>query len=163
MTWIKEVMLVLFGLAGGGVVAGGVFTVFTAVGLIPRFAEQTGSADHILLYENMLILGTMTGLITTVYYDALSAPVQNSISHGKVSLGLFLTILQYCILSLYGFFTGNYVGCLALSIAEIADALPIMARRFSMKRGIGIALLALAAGKLAGSLYYYFHALFETA
>ena len=32
-----------------------------------------------------------------------------------------------------------------------------------MKRGIGIALLALAVGKLAGSLYYYFHALFETA
>ena len=32
-----------------------------------------------------------------------------------------------------------------------------------MKRGIGIALLALAAGKLAGSLYYYFYALFETA
>lgn len=156
--WIKEIVIILFGLAGGCVVAGGVFTVFTAVGLIPRFAEQTGSADHILLYENMLILGTLAGLITTVYYDTIAAPVQNSISHGKVSLGLFLTIL-----SLYGFFTGNYVGCLALSIAEIADALPIMARRFSMKRGIGIALLALAAGKLAGSLYYYFHALFETA
>jgi stage V sporulation protein AB len=161
--WIKEIVIILFGLAGGCVVAGGVFTVFTAVGLIPRFAEQTGSADHILLYENMLILGTLAGLITTVYYDSIAAPVQNSISHGKVSFGLFLTILQYCILSLYGFFTGNYVGCLALSIAEIADALPIMARRFSMKRGIGIALLALAVGKLAGSLYYYFHALFETA
>ena len=160
--WIKEIVIILFGLAGGCVVAGGVFTVFT-VGLIPRFAEQTGSADHILLYENMLILGTLAGLITTVYYDTIAAPVQNSISHGKVSIGLFLTILQYCILSLYGFLTGNYVGCLALSIAEIADALPIMARRFSMKRGIGIALLALAAGKLAGSLYYYFHALFETA
>ena len=51
----------------------------------------------------------------------------------------------------------------AIEVESIADALPIMARRFSMKRGIGIALLALAAGKLAGSLYYYFHALFETA
>ena len=67
--WIKEIVIILFGLAGGCVVAGGVFTVFTAVGLIPRFAEQTGSADHILLYENMLILGTLAGLITTVYYD----------------------------------------------------------------------------------------------
>ena len=54
--WIKEIVIILFGLAGGCVVAGGVFTVFTAVGLIPRFAEQTGSADHILLYENMLIV-----------------------------------------------------------------------------------------------------------
>ena len=54
--WIKEIVIILFGLAGGCVVAGGVFTVFTAVGLIPRFAEQTGSADHILLYENRLIL-----------------------------------------------------------------------------------------------------------
>ena len=98
--WIKEIVIILFGLAGGCVVAGGVFTVFTAVGLIPRFAEQTGSADHILLYENMLILGTLAGLITTVYYDTIAAPVQNSISHGKVSLGLFLTILQYCILAL---------------------------------------------------------------
>ena len=121
--WIKEIIIILFGLAGGGVVAGGAFTVFTAVGLIPRFAERTDSADHILLYENMLILGTLTGLITTVYYDAIFAPVQYSIIHGEVSIGLFLTILQYCILILYGFFTGNYVGCLALSIAEIADAL----------------------------------------
>ena len=48
--WIKEIVIILFGLAGGCVVAGGVFTVFTAVGLIPRFAEKTGSADHILLY-----------------------------------------------------------------------------------------------------------------
>ena len=118
--WIKEIVIILFGLAGGCVVAGGVFTVFTAVGLIPRFAEQTGSADHILLYENMLILGTLAGLITTVYYDTIAAPVQNSISHGKVSHGLFLTILQYCILSLYGFFTGNYVGCMALSMADFS-------------------------------------------
>ena len=92
--WIKEIVIILFGLAGGCVVAGGVFTVFTAVGLIPRFAEKTGSADHILLYENMLILGTLAGLITTVYYDTIATPVQNSISHGKVSFGLFLTILQ---------------------------------------------------------------------
>lgn len=35
--WIKEIVIILFGLAGGCVVAGGVFTVFTAVGLIPRF------------------------------------------------------------------------------------------------------------------------------
>ena len=93
--WIKEIVIILFGLAGGCVVAGGVFTVFTAVGLIPRFAEQTGSADHILLYENMLIFGTLVGLITTVYYDTIAASVQNSISHGKVSHGLFLTILHF--------------------------------------------------------------------
>ena len=84
--WIKEIVIILFGLAGGCVVAGGVFTVFTAVGLIPRFAEQTGSADHILLYENMLILGTLAGLITTVYYDTIAAPVQNSISHGNFAI-----------------------------------------------------------------------------
>lgn len=96
--WIKEIVIILFGLAGGCVVAGGVFTVFTAVGLIPRFAEQTGSADHILLYENMLILGTLAGLITTVYYDTIAAPVQNSISYITRKSQLWLIFDNFAIL-----------------------------------------------------------------
>ncbi len=48
-----------------------------------------------------------------------------------------------------------FVGCLALAIAEMLNSIPIFARRASYRHGLGIAVLAVAAGKLLGSLYYF--------
>ena len=39
--------------------ASGVFTVLLAIGLTPRFAGKTGTADKILFYENSIIAGTV--------------------------------------------------------------------------------------------------------
>ena len=54
-----------------------------------------------------------------------------------------------------GLFMGMFVGCLALAIAEMLNSIPIFARRVSYRHGLGIAVLAVALGKLAGSLYYF--------
>ena len=64
---LRYVFLSVLGLSFGLMAAGGVFTVLIAVGLIPRFAGKTHTADHVLLYENMVILGTLFGGLVSVY------------------------------------------------------------------------------------------------
>lgn len=58
-------------------------------------------------------------------------------------------------LLLFGIFAGIFVGCLALAIAEMLNTIPIFARRIGFRHGLGIAILAVALGKLAGSLVYF--------
>lgn len=149
--WIRLTLLALSGLTAGFAVAGGVFTVFTAVGLVPRFADRTASADRILLYENGIVAGTFFGTFFDLYKECGFRPMQMVKQWMQASGAVF----QNGFLVAYGIFTGIYVGCLAVSIAEILDSIPIMARRVRLKRGIGIVLAAFAFGKLAGSVLYF--------
>ena len=52
-------------------------------------------------------------------------------------------------------FAGIFVGCLALAIAEMLNTIPVFARRIGFRHGLGIAILAVAIGKLVGSLLYF--------
>ena len=51
---------------------------------------------------------------------------------------------------------GVFVGSLAVSLAEVINVVPIFMRRARLKQGLSFFLLALAAGKLIGSLVYFF-------
>lgn len=53
--------------------------------------------------------------------------------------------------AVFGLFSGMFIGCLALAIAEMLDSIPIFARRISFRHGLGWAILGMAAGKLCGS------------
>ena len=78
------------------------------------------------------------------FSDGAGAGLQNAVDAcGEVFLGIA------------GLFMGMFVGCLALAIAEMLNSIPIFARRVSYRHGLGIAVLAVALGKLAGSLYYF--------
>jgi stage V sporulation protein AB len=57
--------------------------------------------------------------------------------------------------AIYGFFSGIFIGCLAVSLAEVLDVIPILTRRFSIKIGMAYFIVSLAAGKLIGSLIYF--------
>lgn len=143
-----QCLLGFLGLSSGLSVAGGVFTVFTAVGLVPRFAEHTKSSDHIVTYENMIILGCFLGTLYSLF-SGLTPPV----AFGK-ELACF-------VLGFVGLFTGVYVGTLAVSIAELLDAIPIMAHRINIKRGVSLVIAGLAIGKLIGSLFYYMNGVYD--
>ena len=64
---LKRIMLGALGCSFGLMTAGGVFTVLLAVGLIPRFAGKTHTANRVMLYETMVILGTLTGDLLSVF------------------------------------------------------------------------------------------------
>ncbi|MDE6167564.1 MAG: stage V sporulation protein AB [Acetatifactor sp.] len=149
------------GASYGLLAAAGVFTVLVAVGLVPRFAGKTHTAGKVLLYEEMVIFGTITGGILSVFsrYCQFGAwwqrhfPDQTALWTG---LGTGWQLL-------FGLFAGMFIGCLALAIAEMLDSIPIFTRRISFRHGIGLAILSMAAGKLCGSLFYFWSEFHRTA
>ena len=149
--FLRQCLLAFLGLAAGLSVASGVFTVFTAVGLVPRFAEHTKSSDHILRYESAIILGCFLGNLFSLFAD-LTPGLRLQTFPPDDSFGGSLATLVLCIA---GLFTGIYVGTLAVSIAEMLDAIPIMTHRINLRRGVSLVITGLAVGKLIGSLFYY--------
>lgn len=141
------------GICFGILTAAGVFTVLSAVSLVPRFIGKTHSAKEIRLYENMIIYGTTVGGIFSVAGDELKL---GNFFLGKLGVpeGLWMA-MAYIILAAGGLFSGMLVGCLALAIAEMLDSIPIFTRRISFRHGLGLVVLCMAIGKLVGSLFYF--------
>lgn len=142
------IFLGVIGLSFGALAASGVLTVLLAVGLMPRYAGRMHEAKHTLLFENMIILGTMSGTFVSlfgIYADG----------NGLGMLGLILHVL-------YGFFSGIFVGTLALAIAEMLDAFPIYFRRARIGSGLQWIVLAIALGKTVGGFLYFYLKIYET-
>lgn len=98
MTLINAIFLSFIGLASGFVVAAGIFAFITMLGIIPRLAQRTGTADHIYGYEWMIILGGTAGNILNLFVTHL--PV------GMIGIPI------------YGLFSGIFVGCLAMALGK---------------------------------------------
>ncbi len=151
----KRVFLGVLGTSFGLMTAGGVFTVLLAVGLIPRFAGKTHTGRKVTLYETMVILGTLAGDVFSILEPQMGAAASRM---GVPEL--LLDGLGGLFLLCYGLFAGIFIGSLAMAIAEMLDSIPIFARRIGFRHGLGIAVLAMALGKTAGSLYYFWERMF---
>jgi stage V sporulation protein AB len=132
----------IIGISSGLMVAAGVFTVLFVVGLIPRFAGRTYTAKYELFYEECLVFGAIAGDVLSVF----------SIDQ---SIDFFPKIILTAILILIGVFIGIFVGCLAIALSEVLDGIPIFARRVKLKKGVSIAVIAVAVGKFTGALIYF--------
>lgn len=151
---LKTLFLILVGASYGMLSSAGVFTVLVAVGLVPRFAGKTHTSRKVILFENMVISGTITGCLLTVFYRycQFGAWWQSRFPE-KLSLWMGAgTVIQ----AVFGLFAGMFIGCLALAIAEMLDSIPILARRVSFRHGLGFAVLGIALGKFTGSLFYFY-------
>ena len=169
MEILETIFLAVLGASAGFGVSGGVFTTLIAIGLVPRFAGKTHTAKHIFLYEEMVVIGTLSGGIITVFQQFIHVYKlfgDNMTLNGRFYDSLFwgngYPILGIVVLAVYGLFAGIFVGCLAIAIAEILDSIPIFARRSRFRHGIGIAILCMALGKTLGSLLYFYNQLFQS-
>lgn len=133
---VENAVLFLIGAAGGGVVSGGVFALISLIGVVPRLASRTATANHIAAYESCIIWGGILGNIIFVFELKLPIGI----------LGLFIT----------GLFFGIYVGCFAMALAELLKVIPIFAMRVRLVQGIAYIVLAIALGKSLGSFYQMF-------
>ena len=152
---VKLFFLGICGLCFGILTAAGVFTVLSAVSLVPRFIGKTHSAKSVIRYENMIILGTTAGGLFSVFADLIRIG-DWAIHIGQIPevvWGVFANL----ILAVVGLFSGMMVGCLALAIAEMLDSIPIFTRRVAFRHGLGIVILCMAAAKLLGSFYYFYN------
>lgn len=150
---VKYLFLIILGVSFGLLAAAGVFTVLVAVGLVPRFAGKTHTGTKVLLYEEMVIFGTISGALLSLFpeYFQFAAFWQQRYPD-RIALW---NGIGAGIEGIYGLFSGMFIGCLALAIAEMLDSIPILARRISFRHGIGLAILSMAVGKLCGSLLYF--------
>lgn len=150
---IRQLLLITAGASYGLLSAAGVFTVLVAVGLIPRFAGKTHTARYVLLYEEMVIFGTLSGCFVTVFpeYSQWGSFLREQFPE-EMRLWMAMGIAAQAV---FGLFSGMFIGCLALAIAEMLDSIPIFARRISFRHGLGWAVLGMAAGKICGSLFYF--------
>ncbi len=134
--WQGEILAGIVGICGGAVVAVALAAFIIELGIIPRFAGITHTADHIFLYENCLMWGSFLGNVFYIYH--LSVPL------GKV----FVAVT--------GLFFGIFLGCWIIALVEVINVFAVMARRLGLKKGIGWIVICIAVGKTLGSLFQFF-------
>lgn len=136
---IRYLFLGFIGLCAGGVIAAGVFAFLVMIGVFPRLIGKTSTKKYILLYETVIIAGGVLGNLADLYEPFLVVGE----FWGQLLLGIFGTAV------------GIFTGCLFMSLAETLKALPTVARRIRLAVGLPWLILALALGKLTGSLIYF--------
>ena len=154
---MQSLFLIIFGGSFGLLAAAGVFTVLVAVGLVPRFAGKTHTAGKVRLYEEMVIFGTIVGCFLSIFpeYSQAGAFLRERFPQAGACWDFFGYLSQ----GIIGLFSGMFIGCLALAVAEMLDSVPIFARRISFRHGLGLAVTSMAVGKLCGSLFYFWYEL----
>lgn len=134
--WVNHVFLGFLGLAFGLSVASGSFAIAVKLGIIPQMASKSGTAKRMITYENATILGGIAGNIISIF-------TQIRFPAGHVFLALF------------GISAGIFVGCMAVALAEIINAYPILYRRVKLKMGLEWMVATIAIGKMCGCLFYF--------
>ncbi len=134
---VKYALLGLISTSGGVVVAAGVFAFITMIGVFPRLASRTNTSAYIYYYETAIIAGGALGSLITVFKPSLA-------------------LLGMAGLLFFGFFSGIYVGCLSMALAENLKVIPVLTRRTGLKQGLPWMIAALAFGRAAGSFYQFY-------
>ena len=133
----QQVFLGFIGFCAGAIVAGGVTGLVIGLSIIPRYAGNTHTGKHILLYEDTLLLGTLLG--NMIYLFSWHIPSG-----------------AFC-LCIYGLFSGIFLGGWIMALAEMADIFPVFSRRIKLTKGFPWIVFSLALGKFSGSLFFYYH------
>jgi len=142
MEILRTAVAVFYGLASGAVISGAVIAFISAIGIVPRLAQKTGTQAHIKTFETAITLGGISGAAITLFDFSANAP----------------HIVGSLVLMLFGLAVGVFYGCLAMSLAEVLDVIPILSRRFRIKYGLRIIVISIALGKMAGALAYFLKA-----
>ena len=133
--WAQNILLAFIGLSAGAAVAGGLFSFIIGLGVGSDFADRTHTGECILLYEDSVALGGILGNIFSIYQIAIPG-------------GQWLA-------AIFGIFTGIFVGCWAMALAEILNMIPIFIRRVKLLQCIPYIILGFALGKGLGALLFF--------
>ena len=133
---LAQISMLLIAIFCGFGVACGFVAFIILIGVIPRLSTKTHTADHVMLYENMLILGITLGNIIFLY--------RIHMPFGKPGLAIL------------GVFFGLFVGCLAGALAELVKMFTILTRRLHLRDGLPYIIVALAIGKCLGVIVQWF-------
>lgn len=135
MAIVKDIISIFYAFSSGIVIAGAVFAFITMVGVVPRIAQKTNTESYMKYYEEVILFGGIFGGTSDFfkYY---------------VHIGSFFTVI-------FSFCIGVFFGCLAVSLAEVLNVIPILSRRTQLQKGLTIFIISIALGKSLGSLAYF--------
>lgn len=143
MDIIREQLLMgVIGFSAGFLVAGGVVALMIGLGIITRFIGVTHTADRIEVFEDAVFLGTVAGTAVTVF----------DVGTG----GILPDLVSGAILCVSGIFMGMFVGGWIMALAEVVNVFPVYCRRLGIVKGTSWIVIALAVGKVLGSLFHFY-------
>ena len=137
----RHIFMAFVSFACGVAVSAGTFAFILVIGVVPRMIRKMNLADKVICFENMIVLGVLTGAVLSIIEWEARLPV---------------AWIGHLLLGIYGFVAGTFVGCIAVALAEILNTFPILFRRLYINRGLSFVMIAMALGKTIGSLYYFF-------
>ena len=129
---IKTVLLLLIGFSGGTIVAGGLYAFITFLKILQRLSTCTGTVKYSMFFEDCVMLG---GILGNLFY----------IFEWRLPFGSIFMVA-------YASFSGLFVGCLAIALAEVIDVIPAIARRIKLKAGLSVLIFCTTIGKGIGTL-----------
>ncbi|MCL2604727.1 MAG: stage V sporulation protein AB [Defluviitaleaceae bacterium] len=135
MTAAKHALSALIGFGSGMLISGAVFAFITIVGVVPRLAQKTNSTRYIKVYEGAIMVGGITGAAAGFFMPSWS--------------------WGWWLVPVIGLASGVFYGCLAMSLAEVLNVIPILTRRIRLQRGMFFLVMAIALGKMLGALLYF--------
>ena len=148
--WAQQILLAAVGLSAGVAVAGGLFAFIVELGVVADFADRTHTGDRILFYETSVALGGILGNLVYVFGIGSSSMMQWLSDGAQLSAGGGL-------LGIFGIFSGIFVGCWAMALAEILNVFPVFMRRARIVRYIAAFTISVALGKgLGAGLFFFF-------
>ena len=134
--WIRQILVAAVGLASGVAVAAGLFSFLIGLGVVSDFADRTHTGQQILLYEDCIMAGGILGNIFWVYGI-------------KIPGGNYLV-------PVFGLFSGIFVGCWSMALAEILNIFPIFIRRIKILKCVPWLIFGMALGKSLGALLFFY-------
>lgn len=137
-------ILIAGGAVFGAATSAGVISLLTKLGVVPRMIARFQLAKWVIPCECAIALGAIVGCITTVGREDAAQMMGGTPQAWQL---VFMVFAALC--------CGIYVGCQAMALAEILNTFPILFRRAKLQVGLRSAVVALAIGKLVGSLWYF--------
>lgn len=133
---IRTILLSFVGATAGFAISAGLFAFIIGLGVVSDFADRSHTGKYIMLYEDFIVFGGIWGNISGIY---------------QVSLLNFGWILP-----IFGLFSGIFVGCWSMALADILNIFPIFIRRAKLATGLSWLILGMALGKSLGALFYFY-------
>jgi len=134
---IRELFIVFVGFSGGIAVGTGFVAFLSVIGIIPRLTQITKTIKKIRAYEFAVILGAIFGCWISLRNTVFNLP------------NIFSVFI--------GLLAGIFIGMLAAALTEVLNVFPILAKRIGIQKKIVYLLMAIALGKVFGSLFHWIY------
>ncbi|MEH7348324.1 stage V sporulation protein AB [Gottfriedia acidiceleris] len=134
---IRDLFIVFVGFSGGIAVGTGFVAFLSVIGIIPRLTQLTKTIKKIRAYEFSVILGAIFGCWVSLRNTVFNLP------------NIFSVFI--------GLLAGIFIGMLAAALTEVLNVFPILAKRIGIQKKIVYLLMAIALGKVFGSLFHWIY------